>query len=370
MRILLATPLLPPDIGGPATFAHSLITALPKRGVEISIAHFGKVRKLPPGIRHFAYFFMLWRLSRGCDAILALDPFSVGFPAALVARLRKKTFLLRVAGDFAWEQGMNRFGVEILLDEFVRSKPKHPIVRLFAATERYVARTAKRIIVPSAYFKRVIERWGIESQKIEVIYSAVEDIKVGGRKDILRGILQFDGKFIMSSGRLVPWKGFEALIEIVPRLLKKFPKLKLMIAGSGPDLSKLEKLIEKMKLENNVVLAGGLPREILLRYLKAADLFVLNTGYEGFSHQILEVLSVGVPVITTSVGGNTEVIEDGRNGLLVPYNNRKALEHAIVRLLGNEAEGAAMVAAGKKTAAAFSEARMVEEVERFLKRNV
>ncbi len=370
MRLLLATPLLPPDVGGPATFAKSLITHLPGRGIEISVAYFGKVRKFPPGVRHLVYLALLWKLSESCDAILALDPVSVGFPAALVASFRKKTFLLRVAGDFAWEQGMNRFGVTELLDDFVKQGQTHPLVRLFVFVERYVARKARRIIVPSAYFKKVIGKWGIEAKKIEVILSAVEDIAVSGRRDVLRGILQFDGVFVMSAGRLVPWKGFETLISAVPTLRKKFPNVKLMIAGDGPQRGALETLIETKGLEENVVLAGNLERDVLLRYIKAADLFVLNTGYEGLSHQLLEVLAVGTPIVTTKVGGNPEVIEDGKNGLLVPYNNRKALETAMLRVLGERSLAGKLSAAGRRSLAKFSEAKMVEAVEEFLKKNV
>ena len=84
-------------------------------------------------------------------------------------------------------------------------------------------------------------------------------------------------------------------------------------------------------------------------------------------HQLLEVLAVGIPIVTTRVGGNPEVIEDGVNGLLVPYNNHKALEQAMLRILGNREEAARFVAEGKKSLKKFSEERMINAIEQLIK---
>src|SRR5882757_11201743 len=105
MKILLATPLYPPDSGGPSTYAKMLADELPKRGIEVTLLKFSEVRHLPPGVRHIAYFLKCISRARGVDAVYALDPVSVGVPASFAAKVLGKKFILRVPGDYAWEQG-------------------------------------------------------------------------------------------------------------------------------------------------------------------------------------------------------------------------------------------------------------------------
>ena len=70
-----------------------------------------------------------------------------------------------------------------------------------------------------------------------------------------------------------------------------------------------------------------------MNYFRAADLFILNSDYEGLSHTLLEAMKAGVPVITTNVGGNPEVIENEKEGLLFGYNNEAELLAAATRIL-------------------------------------
>ena len=100
---------------------------------------------------------------------------------------------------------------------------------------------------------------------------------------------------------------------------------------------------------------------MLLRYIKASDVFVLNTGYEGFSHQLLEVMDVGIPLITTKIGGNPEIIKDGENGLLVGYNDEKGLEKSITKLLSDKKYANKLAEEAKKKVKEFSEERMIKE---------
>jgi glycosyltransferase involved in cell wall biosynthesis len=79
-----------------------------------------------------------------------------------------------------------------------------------------------------------------------------------------------------------------------------------------------------------------LSKEELGKRVKAADVFVLNTAYEGLSHQLLEVMDIGVPIVTTEVGGNPELIEKDVSGFLVPCNDVSELVESIERLLASE----------------------------------
>lgn len=139
---------------------------------------------------------------------------------------------------------------------------------------------------------------------------------------------------IISAGRLVPWKGFKMLIELMPDIIEIRNDVTLTIVGDGPERAKLEELVKFLNLHDKVKFLGNISRHDVLALVKASDLFVLNTGYEGLSHQLLEVMDIGIPIITTRVGGNPELIENGRDGLLVEYNNPGELLAAIRELIG------------------------------------
>ena len=143
--------------------------------------------------------------------------------------------------------------------------------------------------------------------------------------------------------------------------MKEILNAKLIIIGEGPEQKNLKSQISNLKLNEKVFMLGKLSREELLRYLKASDIFVLNTGYEGFSHQVLEAMAVEIPVISTKVGGNVEIIEHRQNGLLVEYNNKQELKNSIMKLLDNKELSQKLVNSAKETIKNFSKEKMIAE---------
>ena len=350
MRILIATGIFPPDIGGPATFSKLLIDKLPPP-FALTLLTYGELQKFdrpkitrvsrswPRGLRHFIYFLSCLRLGRKVDLIFALDPISAGFPAVLAARLLGKKFFVRVAGDWAWEQGFQRWGVKELLDDFQKKHYGFP-VEFFRYFQKLTVRLADQIVVPSFYLKRIVTGWGMPEEKIKVIYNAFTPVRYGtSPPDGEAGPPQ--EKIIISAGRDVPWKGFTLLKEAVEELRVEGEPVRLVIATDWP-------------------------KERLWQELRAADIFVLNTGYEGLSHQILEAMSFSLPVITTNVGGNREIISDGVNGLLVPYNNKPLLKEKIKLLLANPQLAGRLGEAGKETLVKFAPERMFKELSSLL----
>lgn len=363
MRLLIATGVYRPDIGGPATYVKILEENLPEHGISVAVEPFRRVARLPWGVRHLSYCYFLIRAGKDANLIYALDPISVGIPAMIAARVLKKRFIVRIAGDYAWEQGVQRFGVKDHLDVFSKKNDDYLIpVLVLKKFQKMVAGYAEKVIVPSKYFKGVIENWGIPSHKLRVIYSVAEDIPYQGRRPDLKGMLRFNGKIVASAGRLVPWKGFEALIAIVPQLIRKYPSFKLLIAGDGPLMKKLAQMVTRKKLDEYVALTGSLERAVLFKYLRVADVFVLNTDYEGLSHQLLEVMGIGTPIITTRVGGNEELIEHKKNGLLVRFNNKKELYESIVSVLDNQNLSERLVKNAKTTLKRFEADSMVKHL--------
>ena len=367
--ILIITGLFPPEIGGPATYSKILLEDLPARGFEVKILPFSLVRKYPPIIRHLIFSWQVWQQVRGVDVIYAMDPVSVGLPVMLACFFGRRSYWLKIVGDYAWEQGCQRAGVEDSLDVFSTRRGGYGwLVRVLKIVQTLVASRAKRIVVPSFYFKKIVGNWGIDTGKIDVVYNAFEGKNLALNKIAERTTLGLNNEIIVSVGRLVPWKGFTTLIEAMPRILIKHPEAKLLIIGDGPEEKNLREKIEQTKLDSSVKLLGRLPQAELFKYVVATDAFVLNTAYEGFSHQLLEVMSLKTPVVTTRIGGNPELISGGENGLLFEYNNREEIIEAIEKILANKDLAEKLTGEAYQVALGFTRVRMVDGLVDLFKR--
>jgi len=329
-RLLIATPLYPPDPGGPATYAHILATNLPEQGIVVEVVSFGAVRHLPKIIRHVAYFLRLLKASRHCDTILALDPVSVGLPALFVSKLQKKRFFVKIVGDYAWEQGRQRFGVKEGLDAFVERRSVSLPVQILRSIQTYVAARATRVIVPSFYLKRIVSTWGIPESSIEVIYNAIPPSEKGLCPEELTGLRD---PLVLCVSRLVPWKHVNKVIDAVGKVTAQGLSLTLAVVGSGP----LEHELRKQAKESDALcmMLGAKDRASTDGAFEAADIFVLNSSYEGLSHVLIEALVHGKAIIATTAGGNPELIQDGVNGLLIPVGDTPALTAALIKLIEN-----------------------------------
>lgn len=328
MRLVIATPLYPPEIGGPATYARLLEEGLPARGVEVTLVKFGEVRHLPKLVRHLAYFARVRRALKKADLVLALDPVSVGLPSCLAAWTLGKPLLVKVVGDYAWEQGRQRFGVEQALDEFVRTKQVSLGVLLLQAIQTRVARRAKRIIVPSDYLKGVVAAWGVPRDRIQIIYNAVSREELGV---VPANVAELPRPLVVTAGRLVPWKHVDGVIDAVASI----PRASLAIVGDGPLRAALTRRADE-KLPGRALFTGTLSHADTLAVMRSADAFALNSSYEGLSHLLIEARMLGVPVVATKVGGNPEVVADGEDGLLISEGDTSALAAALARVLDDD----------------------------------
>lgn len=334
--ICIATPLYPPDIGGPATHVALLEQELRPDQYELRVVAFSAVRSMPKIVRHVVYFLKVFFASRGVDFVYALDPVSVGFPALCAAKLRRKRFVLRVGGDYAWEQGTQRFGVEEVLDEFIKHRQPSALVRALQDVQSFVARHAALVIVPSEYLARIVSTWGVAPERLHVAYSQPElpPTSISRSEARKRLKLHENEEIIFSAGRLVPWKGMEGVVDAV-KAARKNCSAKLYIAGSGPEQESLERHIAQQDAGKYVTLLGTISKDGMALWFAAADIFVLNTRYEGLSHTILEAFYAQTPVVTTPEGGNLELIENAVQGIIAPYNDIPALAESIVWLLHN-----------------------------------
>jgi glycosyltransferase involved in cell wall biosynthesis len=141
-------------------------------------------------------------------------------------------------------------------------------------------------------------------------------------------------------------------------------KSAFLIIGEGKERKKLESLIKKYNLENNVFLLGRIPDAY--RYLKAFDIFVLPSLKEGFPWIILEAMAAEVPIISTNVGAISEIIENGVDGLLVEPKNSQALAKKIIWLIKNQEKAKEMTIKAKEKLKEFSLEKMIEETVKLL----
>lgn len=320
-KILIATGVYPPEVGGPATYTALLEKEMPKRGIEVSVLPFRVVRELPKVVRHIAFLFKVLALGRKADLLYAQDPVSVGFPTMLAAKILNKPFLIRVAGDWVWEQSAQRFGVKDSIDDFQNKKYGFKI-EFLRAIQKMTVRHANCAITPSKYFRNLVSGWNPKKENVMTIYNGINFGEIAENDG------KFEPKTIFSAGRLVPWKGFDILIEIV----KKMPGWKLFIAGDGPDREKLSKLIEEGGLKEKAFMLGDIERREMIKKIQNSEIFILNTSFESFSFVIVEAMFAGTPVISTDIGNISEIIENGKEGILVNPGDKVAIIGAVQKL--------------------------------------
>ncbi|MBI3305361.1 glycosyltransferase family 4 protein [Candidatus Parcubacteria bacterium] len=373
MRILIAAEIFPPDIGGPASYSEALAEALQARGFEVAVVCYSDrpdgpaqpfpVHRIVRGgkFRHYrAYAKALGRAAAGAQVIYAQGPIGSGLPAWWVSRKTGVPYVVKVVGDYAWEAYQNtgetaqRGGLHGI-DEFQRRSVGGLRVRLLRFFERLVARSASRVIVPSHYLARIVAGWGVEPERISLVYNGFEAPAVPER-GVARRELGVSGQMVISVGRLVPWKGFDVLLTALAQLAG----VQLIIIGDGSDRTRLERIADERGVAERVRFVGRLPRERVLARLAAADVFALLSAYEGLPHTVLEAMSARTPVIVSAAGGNREVVEDGVNGLVVEPTPAAAAE-AISRLLADPALRERLAANAFAGLERFSFERMIEE---------
>lgn len=170
--------------------------------------------------------------------------------------------------------------------------------------------------------------------------------------------LPADAPWLLAVGRLVYKKGFDVLINAMPRMLATEPQARALIVGSGPLEGELREQAERAGVSSRVVLAGPVPHVELPRYFGAADAVVVPSVHgpsgnvDGLPNTLMEALASGTPVVASAVAGIPDVVVHGENGLLVAENDAAALASALLRLLDDSQLRGAIGARARSNAAA------------------
>lgn len=222
--------------------------------------------------------------------------------------------------------------------------------------EEKMMERSRRLIAVSDFTRReLVNYYKVPESKIRVIHNGVDTIKFQpeANKSKIKAELGFnpDDITIVSVGRLYARKGLFTLIESMPTVVRRFKNAKFIVSGKGQS-NEMKKLIahaEKLGVGQNIVFTGYFPDKKLPKLYQAADVFAFSTFYEHHPFAVLEALSTGLPVVTTTVGGIPETITNGKNGFLCQPFNSAQFSDRILYVLEHRAEAAEMGIQARKT---------------------
>jgi len=208
---------------------------------------------------------------------------------------------------------------------------------------RWMLRRADRVLAVSAYLRSIAERLGIPPDRVRVIRNGV-DANLFSPMDRVEARrlcgLPADRTVLVTVGGLDAHKGQHLVVEALPALIERRPRLLYVMIGAGRPgesyVRSLERSVSRLGLGEHVVFAGTLRHGELRPWFCAADLFVLLTKSEGWPNVLLESLACGIPVVATRVGGVPEIVRDGVDGILVPYGDGPAFRAAVLEALGTD----------------------------------
>lgn len=360
MRVLVASGIFPPDIGGPATHAQALAAELRARG------HKALVLSLTDGPRpvrtdDVALLPRQWNWRRRYAAVgewmvRQRDAYDVVYATGMIpecaagARRAQKPIVAKVVGDPVWERASRLGLTQKGFEEFQRSPDRHPTIALMRLLNSRALRRADRIVTPSAYLGDVVRKW-LGPRDVRVIPNGVV-AHASARGDRDPNVPMR----IVYVGRLIPHKNVETIIRAASE-----SGVALTIVGDGPDRRRLEQISPDGPSPITQFL-GSLPHPQVMDTIAQADFLVLASGYEGLPHVAIEALAAGVPVIGPPVGGLPEAVRDGYNGRIISGSLTETLKD----LSSNPGEVARLAEGARESGREWSFTRTADRISDLL----
>jgi glycosyltransferase involved in cell wall biosynthesis len=339
VNILFTIRYFYPFIGGTEKQALALAAQLVKKGVTVTIvtSRFESkwsqqevmdgvkvIRLFSPRIKIAGALFFLasltWYLIKKRNHYSQIHTFQIGYTSSLsilMGILLNKPSLLKLASS-------GRGG------DLQRARKT-----LWGRVFLFMAKKASRIIMVSKTVEQELMAERVNPEKLCRISNGVNLKSYDKEKNkvLARKTLKIpDRKTVIYTGRLSPEKGIDFLLRCFSKVAQS-TSCQLIIIAEGPEKKHIMKRIDQLALSHAIRV---LPRvDEIAPYLKAADLFVLPSQFEGLSNSLLEAMACGLPVISTKVGGSIDIIENRVNGLLVEYGDEDGLSQAISQVLGD-----------------------------------
>lgn len=343
MKILIATPIYLPEIGGPATYIKELCTRINNKHdiTVIAYSDFGvafpgtklvKITKHAPLLqRLIKYFLALWKISKNTDIVYVQNAMAAGFPVALVCAIKKIPFIVKIVGDEAWERATQHRLTNKNWEEFLKKPEGGLQIKIMIKIQKWVLGKARIVTTPSLYMsKEIIKSYGVLPEKITVNYNAAEETEVLSLKT------ELVPHQIVTTARLIHLKRIDDIIRALSILKIKYSDALLVIGGDGPELENLKQLTRKLNLENDVIFLGKISRAETWQIRKQSSVYVLSSTHEGLPITLLTSLAAKIPIVATDIPGTNEVVYHEKTGLLVEVGNVEALVKAIEKLFVDE----------------------------------
>lgn len=216
----------------------------------------------------------------------------------------------------------------------------HPYMQnLFFRLDLLMTIFSDRIITPSADLKNLIIKYGVREHKIVSIPNAVKLQNTNFSEEDIHSCRQElglppDAKLVGTVGRLVPVKNFALFLKAARRVIDSGIDTRFVLIGDGPLRDELKRMTDDLGLTHHVVFAGF--RDNVFQLISMLDLFVLCSNSETFPLALIEAMALKKPVISTNVGGISEIIDHKFNGLLCPPGDEYCLENSIISLLNDD----------------------------------
>lgn len=327
-KILLITLEYPPQHGGVASYYGGMVEELRRRGNEVTVVSQGLLSKWV-----WPHWLQGYSTVRAAIKRQKPDYIFVGhvLPLGTIAyALRKRVPYIVFSHGF-----------DVLISQ--KSWRKKQLVRK-------ILELAKLVVVNSEFTRqevvKLMEHGNIRTGEQKVIVAYPCPVLLGDVKpddiEVLRRRLGLVGKkVILTLGRVVERKGHDIVLKALPEILQHVPDVVYVIAGVGPDLGRLGKLVEELKIERAVRFVGEISDEERSAYFVVCDLFVMPSrqigpDVEGFGIVFLEAAAFGKPSIGGRSGGQGEAILDGQTGALVDPTDIPAFARTAVQLLRDD----------------------------------
>jgi glycosyltransferase involved in cell wall biosynthesis len=188
-----------------------------------------------------------------------------------------------------------------------------------------------------------LSEYGLNPDEVEVIGNGVDEKLFCPIQN------KASEKYILYTGRLSYRKGLFDFIECGVNICSRYPDINFKLTGKGSLFEKLQKIVQESGYEDRFEFLGHVEKSKLIELYQNATIFVLPSHYEGLPTTLLEAMSCGLPVVATAVSGNLDVIESGKNGILVPIKSPDKMAEAVSSLLNDENLRTELGIAARKT---------------------
>jgi len=296
------------------------------------------------------------------------DPLTV----ARICHLLRRLQIQLVCGNMDKEVRLAGMAARLIGVPLVRrrgSDMPFPNKMRFRLVDRYLV---QRIIVNSLATRETLLRgnpW-LCPEKLHLIYNGIAPPAVdqpGEQERVIGELFLKDASPVLAVvGLLKERKGHEILFRALPRVIREFPRARLLVVGEGQRRTHLEALAQQLNIAGSILFLGF--RDDIAAVMRAADAVILPSANEGFGYVLAEAMSMGRAVVSTRVSSIPEVIQEGQTGLLVPPGDAEALGEAILDLSRHPEKASKLGQAGQqRVRELFSLERMIDEVEVFFK---